>query len=61
MCTYVFYKCLVYKVTMILDKVTASTDFVLYVSFILKRKMFKTLIFSILICELILNIFIYVC
>ena len=41
-----------------LDKVTIYTDFTLCISFVFKRKVFKGLIFNILICKLVLSIFV---
>ena len=53
MYTCISYYCLIYRVFIILDKVTVSTDFILCISFILKREMFEVLTFSTLICELV--------
>ena len=55
MCIYIFCYCLMYKAAIILDKVIVYINLV---SFTLERKMFKVLIFSILIYELVLSIFV---
>ena len=60
MYTYIFCYCLIYRVTVIFDKVTVSTNFTLCVSFTLRRKVFKVLTFSALICELVLSVFVYI-
>ena len=57
---YVLCNCLAYREAVILSKVTVYTDFILCISFTLRRKVFKVLISKILICRLVLNIFICV-